>query len=116
MFLSPLYKVRVICRKPLGTPLKGKGDDMKTITVKFEDILIKNHPIKEIIIGEKNNQDTVTKEQALSVSKTTAPSEALDTTSYSSNRPKPTLDENLVAARNEKRARLYYFLLPSSFI
>lgn len=94
MFLSPLYKVRVICLKPLGTPLKGRDDDMKIITVKLEDKLINNHPINEIIIGKKNIQDTVTKEQALSVSKTTALSEALDTTSDSSNRPKPTLDED----------------------
>ena len=81
-------------------------DDIKTISVKLEDISledisIENHPIEEIAIGERNIQDTAIKEQALSVPTTTAPS---DTTSDSTNQGKPNLDEDLVAARNEKRA------------
>jgi len=81
-------------------------DDIKTISVKLEDISledisIENHPIEEIAIGERNIQDTAIKEQALSVPTTTAPS---DTTSDSPNQGKPNIDEDLVAARNEKRA------------
>ena len=105
-------------------------NDMKSITVKLEEISIENRPIDKITIGEENNQEnnqednqeTATIEQALSVPTTTAPSEVpsgilsenqsdiSDTASDSTSQEKPTksskssLDEDFVKARNEKRA------------
>ncbi len=66
-------------------------DDMKSITVKLEEISIEDHPINEIIVGEENNQEK----------------DIPDTTPDSSSQEKPTkssLDEDFVKARNEKRA------------
>ena len=92
---------------------------MKSITVKLEEISIENRPIDKISIGEENNQETATIEQALSTPMTTAPSEVpsgilsenqsdiSDTASDSTSREKPTkssLNEDFVKARNEKRA------------
>ena len=91
-------------------------NDMKSITVKLEEISIENRPIDKICIGEENNQETAIIEQALP---TTAPSEVpseilsetpsdiSDTASDSTSRVKTTkssLDEDFLAARNEKRA------------
>ena len=92
-------------------------DDMKSITIKLEEISIENRPIDKISIGEENNQETATIEQALPT--LTAPSEVpseilsgtpsdiSDTASDNTSREKTTktsLDEDFVAARNEKRA------------
>lgn len=69
-------------------------DEMKSITVKLEEISIENPPINAITIGEENNQEK----------------DVPDTTSDSSSQEKPTksskssLDEDFVKARNEKRA------------
>lgn len=91
-------------------------DEMKSINVELEDISIENHPIDKITIGEDNCHETGTKEQALPAPMSTAPSvdpsdipsenpsEVSDTASDSSTQEKPTLDEELVKARNEKRA------------
>ena len=94
-------------------------NDMKSITVKLEEISIENRPIDKINIGEEKNQETATIEQALSTPMTTAPSEVpsgilsenqsdiSDTASDSTSREKPTkssLNEDFVKARNEKRA------------
>ena len=101
-------------------------NDMKSITVKLEEISIENRPIDKINIGEENNQEdnqeSDTIEQALSTPMATAPSEVpseilsetpsdiSDTASDSSSQEKPTksskssLDEDFVNARNEKRA------------
>lgn len=91
-------------------------DEMKSINVELEDISIENHPIDKITIGEDNCHETATKEQALPAPMSTAPSvdpsdipsenpsEVSDTASDSSTQEKPTLDEELVKARNEKRA------------
>ena len=94
-------------------------NDMKSITVKLEEISIENRPIDKINIGEENNQETATIEQALSTLMATAPSEVpsgilsenqsdiSDTASDSTSREKPTkssLNEDFVKARNEKRA------------
>lgn len=98
-------------------------NDMKSITVKLEEISIENRPIDKINIGEENNQEdnqeSDTIEQALSTPMATAPSEVpseilsetpsdiSDTASDSSShgkQTKSTLDEDFVKARNEKRA------------
>lgn len=95
-------------------------DEMKTFTIKLEEISIENRPIDKINIGEENNQEdnkeTATIEQALSTPMATAPSEVpsgilsenpsevSDTASDSSSQEKPPLDEEFVKARNEKRA------------
>lgn len=97
-------------------------DEMKTFTIKLEEISIENRPIDKITIGEENYQEAATIEQALSTPKTAAPSEVLsdtpsekpsnvsDTASDSSSHEKQTksskssLDEDFVKARNEKRA------------
>ena len=65
-------------------------NDMKSITIKLEEISIENHPIDETTVGEEK-----------------VPSDVPDTTSDSSSQEKPTkspLDEDFVKARNEKRA------------
>lgn len=84
-------------------------DEMKSINVELEDISledisIENHPTDDITIGEENIQDTDTKELAMPASPTTAPSNDSDMTSDSSSQEKPTLDEEFVKARKEKRA------------
>jgi len=84
-------------------------DEMKSINVELEDISledisIENHPTDDITIGEENIQDTDTKELAVPASPTTAPSNDPDMTSDSSSQEKPTLDEEFVKARKEKRA------------
>ncbi len=94
-------------------------NDMKSITVKLEEISIENSPIDKINISEENNQETASIEQALPTPITTAPSEIpseilsetpsdiSDTTSDSTSRKKKaksSLDEDFVNARNEKRA------------
>ena len=98
-------------------------NDMKSITVKLEEISMENRPIDKINIGEENNQEdnqeSDTIEQALSTPMATAPSEVpseilsetpsdiSDTASDSSShgkQTKSTLDEDFVKARNEKRA------------
>ena len=77
-------------------------DDMKSITIKLEEISVENHPINHITIGEKNNQEN---DQENYQEK-----DVPDTTSDSSSQEKPTksskssLDEDFVKARNEKRA------------
>ena len=77
-------------------------DDMKSITIKLEEISVENHPINHITIGEKNNQEN---DQENYQEK-----DVPDTTSDSSSQEKPTksskssLDEEFVKARNEKRA------------
>ena len=69
-------------------------DDMKSITVKLEEISIGNHPINEITVGEENYQEK------------DAPGTALDSTSQEkpTKSSKSPLDEDFVKARNEKRA------------
>ena len=77
-------------------------DDMKSITIKLEEISIENRPINKITVGEEyyqeNNQENYQEK------------DAPDTTSDSSSQEKPTksskssLDEDFVKARNEKRA------------
>ena len=68
-------------------------NDMKSITIKLEEISIENHPIDETTVGEEK-----------------VPSDVPDTTADSSSQEKPTksskssLDEDFVKARNEKRA------------
>lgn len=89
-------------------------DDMKSITVKLEEISIENHPIDEITVGKENYQETDTKGQAVSTPMATAhsevPSDVPDTASDSTSQEKQTksskssLDEDFVKARNEKRA------------
>ena len=93
-------------------------DEIKSITVKLEEISIENRPIDKITTGEENNQETDTKEQALPSPMATAPSENLsnipsenlsdvsDTASdsFSRGKTKTSLDEDFVKARNEKRA------------
>jgi len=93
-------------------------DEIKSITVKLEEISIENRPIDKITTGEENNQETDTKEQALPSPIATAPSENLsnipsenlsdvsDTASdsFSRGKTKTSLDEDFVKARNEKRA------------
>ncbi len=84
-------------------------DEMKSINVELEDISledisIENHPTDDITIGEENIQDTDTKELAVPASPTTAPSNDSDMISDSSSQEKPTLDEEFVKARKEKRA------------
>ena len=69
-------------------------DDMKSITVKLEEISIGNHPINEITVGEENYQEK------------DAPGTASDSTSLEkpTKSSKSPLDEDFVKARNEKRA------------
>ena len=69
-------------------------DDMKSITVKLEEISIGNHPINEITVGEENYQEK------------DAPGTASDSTSQEkpTKSSKSPLDEDFVKARNEKRA------------
>ena len=77
-------------------------NDMKSITVKLEEISIENRPINKITVGEEyyqeNNQENYQEK------------DAPDTTSDSSSQEKPTksskssLDEDFVKARKEKRA------------
>lgn len=72
-------------------------DDMKSITVKLEEISIENHPLSTPKVTDPSAVPSY------------IPSDVPDTTSDDSNRGKPTsvrpiLDEDFVAARNEKRA------------
>ena len=92
-------------------------DEMKTFTIKLEEISIENRPIGKISIGEENNQETATIEQALptptapsevpSDTPSENPSDVSDTASDSISREEKTkssLNEDFVKARNEKRA------------
>ena len=86
-------------------------DDMKTITVKLEEISIENHPINKITVGEENYQENDqenyqekdapdTSSDSSSQEKQTKPSKSSE--SFKSS--KSSLDEDFVKARNEKRA------------
>lgn len=77
-------------------------NDMKSITVKLEEISVENHPINHITIGEKNNQENDQENyQEKDVPETTSDSSSQEKPSKSS---KSSLDEDFVKARNEKRA------------
>ena len=80
-------------------------DDMKSITIKLEEISVENHPINHITIGEKNNQENDQENyQEKDVPDTTSDSSSQEKPTKSSESSKSSLDEEFVKARNEKRA------------
>lgn len=80
-------------------------DDMKSITIKLEEISVENRPINHITIGEKNNQENDQENyQEKDVPDTTSDSSSQEKPTKSSKSSKSSLDEDFVKARNEKRA------------
>lgn len=80
-------------------------DDMKSITIKLEEISIENRPLSTPKAIDSSAVPSYIPSDVLS----DIPSDVPDTTSDSSSQGKPTsvrpiLDEDFVAARNEKRA------------
>ena len=83
-------------------------DDMKSITIKLEEISIENRPINKITVGEEyyqeNNQENYQEKDAPDTTSDSSSQEKPTKSSKSSESSKSSLDEDFVKARNEKRA------------